>query len=90
MRPIEFVELRGDPVADGESVRLAGRCYQGPIQVGDVFTEAAGQEVRLRVDGILFYGKPVPELHPSESGQLTLTGDGLEHVVAGVSLRGAP
>lgn len=92
MREIEFAELRGDPAAESDQVTLAGRCYQGPMRVGDVFTEAesAGErhEVALAVASVLFYGKAVTELDPMSSAEITLTGQGVEGVTAGVVLRG--
>lgn len=92
MREIEFAELRGDPDAKGDHVTLAGRCYQGPIRVGDVFTEAesAGERhgIALKVASVLFYGKAVTELDPVSSAEVTVTGQGAEWVSAGVVLRG--
>jgi len=38
MRRIEFAELRGDPVMGGNTVRLFGRVYHGPIKIGDIFS----------------------------------------------------
>jgi hypothetical protein len=32
MRKIEFAELLGEPVAEGNGVQLTGRCYRGPIR----------------------------------------------------------
>lgn len=92
MRQIEFAELRGDPATSGDGVRLAGRCYQGPIRIGDVFVEAAagdGQhEIALRLDQVLLYGRPSDELDPGLTAEITLSGAGARHVVAGVLLRG--
>jgi hypothetical protein len=93
VREIEFAELRGDPVVEGDRVRLAGRVYQGPVRVGDTFTSltASGSrhEIELRVDGLLFYGKPVPDVHESETAEITLSGKGTELVTAGVVLHGS-
>lgn len=92
MREIEFAELRGDPAVEADRVTLAGRCYQGPIRLGDIFTEAesAGErnEIALTVASLLFYGKEVAELDPASSAQLTLTGQGTEWITAGVLLHG--
>ena len=92
MREIEFAELRGDPAVEDDNARLAGRCYHGPIRLGDTFSEAVKaderHEVALRVDALLFYGKPVPELHPGETAEVSLSGKGTELVTVGVVLRG--
>ncbi|HEX3784556.1 MAG TPA: hypothetical protein VHX38_33265 [Pseudonocardiaceae bacterium] len=92
MREIEFAELGGDPAARDDGVHLAGRCYQGPILVGDVFVEAVTadgkQEIALRLDQVLLYGRPSDELDPGLTAEITLSGEGLQHVKAGVLLRG--
>jgi hypothetical protein len=92
MREIEFAELRGDPTVEDGTVTLAGRCYHGPIKLGDTFTTArtAGdaREVALRVESLLFYGKQVPEIDSGESATMTLTGQGSEAVTARVVLHG--
>lgn len=93
MRKIAFAELRGDPRGSESTVVLAGRCWEGPIRVDDVFTEvelSSGetQLVTLRVTGITFYGRPVSELGSTETAELTLSG-GLEQSLAtGAVLRG--
>jgi hypothetical protein len=92
LRQIEFAELRGDPVASVDNVRLAGRCYSGPIRLGDVFTvvvTADGEhEVALRVDRGLVYGRLLDEVHEGTSAEITLSGSGAEYVIARVLLRG--
>jgi hypothetical protein len=93
LREIEFAELRGDPAVEEGRVRLAGRVYEGPVQLGDTFTELtaadARREVTLRVDALLFYGKPVPDVHPGETAEIVLSGKGTELVTAGAVLRGS-
>lgn len=93
MREIEFAELRGDPAVEADKVRLAGRVYQGPVRVGDTFTSLARaesrHEIELRVDALLFYGKPVADVHESETAEITLSGKGSDLVTAGVVLHGS-
>lgn len=93
MREIEFAELRGDPAVEADHVRLAGRVYQGPVRVGDTFTSVTTgterHELELRVDALLFYGKPVPDVHESETAEITLSGKGTALVTAGAVLHGS-
>lgn len=94
MREIEFAELRGDVAHEGEDrVRLAGRVYKGPIRLGDTFTSLKAtdtrHEVELRVAALLFYGKPVPDIHESETAEITLSGREVSLVTAGVLLHGS-
>jgi hypothetical protein len=93
VREIEFAELRGDPAVEEDRVKLAGRVYQGPVRVGDTFTSVTQAETRheisLTVDALLFYGKPVPDVHESETAEITLSGTGTELVTAGVVLHGS-
>jgi hypothetical protein len=92
MHEIEFAELRGDPALAHDEVRLAGRCYRGPLSRGDTFTEAsiAGHvhAVSLRINSLLFYGKNVDSLHEGETAEVALAGKGAERVIPGVVLRG--
>ncbi len=80
MRRIEFAELRGDPAVSGADVRVAGRCYSGPVRLGDVFTQVATaddrRETALRVDQVLIYGGPSDELDPGLTAEIALSGPG--------------
>ncbi|WP_125728700.1 hypothetical protein [Kibdelosporangium aridum] len=92
MRKIEFAELGGGPVADGNGVRITGRCYKGPIRVGDFFTEARGGggkfDVALKVNAVVYHGEFFNEMVKGQSAEIVLTGNGFERVTAGVRLRG--
>lgn len=92
MRRIEFAELRGDPVMGGNTVRLFGRVYHGPIKIGDIFTEIKSgrglEDVGMRVMALVFKGDPVPELVTGQTAELILTGLGVEAVTPGVRING--
>lgn len=92
MRKIEFAELLGEPVPEGNGIRLNGRCYRGPIQVGDIFTEASARgetyDVALRVGSVFFIGQYVSKIDKGQIGEVMLTGQGLQIAIGGVRLRG--
>jgi hypothetical protein len=93
MRKIEFAELGGGPVPDGNGgIRLSGRCYKGPIRVGDFFTEARGgggkHDIALRVGAVIYHGELIADLVKGQSAEIVLTGQGFQVVTAGVRLRG--
>ncbi|MEV4311116.1 hypothetical protein [Actinocrispum sp. NPDC049592] len=92
MRRIEFAELRGDPMLGGNTVRLFGRCYHGPIKIGDIFTEVKSgrglEDVGMRVMAVIFKGDPVPEVVTGQTGEIVLTGLGVETVTPGVRISG--
>lgn len=92
MRKIEFAELLGEPVQEGNGVRLNGRCYRGPIQIGDIFTEASARgetyDVALRVGAVFFIGRYVSKIDKGQIGEVTLTGQGAQMALGGARLRG--
>ncbi|MFD1047785.1 hypothetical protein ACFQ1S_20725 [Kibdelosporangium lantanae] len=92
MRRIEFAELRGDPALGGNTVRLFGRVYHGPIRIGDIFTEVKSgrgmEDVGMRVMALVFKGDPVPELVTGQTAELVLTGLGVERVTPGARING--
>jgi hypothetical protein len=92
MRKVEFAELGGGPVADGNGVRINGRCYKGPIRVGDFFTEARSgggkHDVALKVIAVVYHGEFFTEMVKGQSADIVLAGNGFERVTAGVRLRG--
>ncbi|MET0133221.1 MAG: hypothetical protein ABW215_06470 [Kibdelosporangium sp.] len=92
MRKIEFAELLGSPTAEGEGIRLNGRCYRGPIQIGDIFTVATARgeafDVALRVGSLFFIGKYVSRIDKGQIGEVWLAGQGLQVAIGGVRLRG--
>jgi hypothetical protein len=92
MRRIEFAELRGNPMLGGNTVRLYGRCYHGPIKIGDIFTEVKSgrgfEDVGMRVMAVVFQGDQVAEIITGQIGELILTGLGVETVTPGVRING--
>ncbi|ONI89935.1 hypothetical protein ALI22I_13470 [Saccharothrix sp. ALI-22-I] len=70
---------------------MAGRCHSGPIAVCDTFTAVVAGEspcpATLRVESLLFYGRPVPRLDEGDTAELHLTGNAA-HVAPGVLLIG--
>ncbi|CAM4014637.1 hypothetical protein KIPE111705_36275 [Kibdelosporangium persicum] len=92
MRKIEFAELGSGPVADGNGVRITGRCYKGPVRVGDFFTEARGgggkHDIALKVSAIVYHGEFLAEMVKGQSADIVLAGHGFERVTSGVRLRG--
>nr|WP_042198185.1 hypothetical protein [Kibdelosporangium sp. MJ126-NF4]CEL23252.1 hypothetical protein [Kibdelosporangium sp. MJ126-NF4]CTQ94414.1 hypothetical protein [Kibdelosporangium sp. MJ126-NF4] len=92
MRKVEFAELGGEVVADASRVRISGRCYKGPIRVGDFFTEARGGggkfEIALKVTAVVYQGELYEEMVKGQSADIVLAGNGFERVTAGVRLRG--
>ena len=92
MRKIEFADLGGGARLDGNGIWLSGRCYKGPIRVGDFFTEARGgggtHDVALRVGAVIYHGEPISDLVKGQSADIILTGHGFQVVTAGVRLRG--
>jgi hypothetical protein len=92
MRKVEFAELGTGPMTDGHGIRISGRCYRGPIRVGDFFTEARGggakHDIALRVGAVIYQGELIAELVKGMSADIFLTGQGFQLVTAGVRLRG--
>ena len=92
MRKVEFAELGGGPMVNGNGITVSGRCYRGPIKVGDFFTEARARgskfDVALRVGAVIYHGQPIGEMVKGQSADIILTGHGLQIVTAGVRLRG--
>ncbi|MET0237947.1 MAG: hypothetical protein ABW224_25130 [Kibdelosporangium sp.] len=92
MRKIEFAELGSGPAADGYGIRISGRCYRGPIRVGDFFTEARSgggdHDIALRVGAVIYHGELISDLVKGLSADIVLTGHGFQVVTPGVRLRG--
>jgi hypothetical protein len=92
MRKVEFAELGMGPVAERNGIVISGRCYRGPIRVGDFFTEARGgggkHDVALRVGAVIYHGELIGEMVKGQSADILLTGMGFQVVTAGVRLRG--
>ena len=68
---------------EGLATAVIGRCYVGPICVGDFFDQlisedeasGSGQPIRLRVLRIEAYGHDLPELDTGLTARLHLSGD---------------
>jgi hypothetical protein len=95
MREIQFGAI-SDIEYDGEVVRVGGRCYEGPIRVGDEFDRIQSHAdsgetapAKLRVTAISLMGKPIPIVTHTYTATLTLTGDGTDRVTDGSVLIGA-
>lgn len=94
MRPLAFAELGGTPSASADGVVVAGRCWEGPIEVGDEFAQSESFDgddstpLSLTVTSIQFYGKQVDSLSTGETAKLTLAGDVRPAALAGRVLRG--
>jgi len=68
---------------DGICMAIPGRVHQGTIRVGSVLTgvdaiSAGSATIELRVDKIVAYGHSLDELPEGMTGELQLTGDGME------------
>jgi hypothetical protein len=78
-RNIEFLMIgESTPAPPGSSFTIAGRCLDGPIFAGDVFSEVregeSRESVHLTIEQISAYGKILTQLDPVVTGQLTLSG----------------
>jgi len=78
---IEFGQLCDMVSANAQRrIRVCGRCWHGPISLGDVFRTAtdnlASQPIALSVVRIELYGHDMDELGQGLTGCLTLEGDG--------------
>jgi hypothetical protein len=79
---VHGVERASDPTI------VIGRCYIGPLRVGDVFVRnqlPAGQElrsIRLTIAHMEAYRHSMDELDEGLTARLTLTGDGGVTIVA--------
>jgi hypothetical protein len=79
-RTIEFLVI-GEAARrlGARCIRAAGRCFDGPILVGDHFREARYGDrvasVDLVVEEIWTYGKLLDELDPGLTGELVLSGE---------------
>lgn len=94
MASFAFAELGGTSSASADGIVVAGRCWEGPIKVGDEFTRSesfdAGDAtpVSLTVTSIQFYGKLVDSLAAGDTAKLTLAGDVRPAALTGWVLRG--
>lgn len=72
--------VHGVATADGDMTEVIGRCFRGPISVGDCFTGVRSVDaqsrrpVGLRVIRIEAYGQSLPELDEGLTGRLLLQG----------------
>jgi len=72
----------------GELTYVIGRCYQGPLRVGDVFQRfvtADGTElsVHLKVEGIQAYQHDFESIDEGLTARLRLAGSGTESLADG-------
>lgn len=79
-RQISFLVIGGPVTQSRDSnTKVAGRCLEGPILLGDHFREVKGREdvqrIDLVVEEISAYGKLLGRLDPVVTGELILSGD---------------
>jgi len=77
--------VHGDVAISGEVMQVIGRCYTGPIRIGDVFRSAqapSGERVlvALTVVAMDAYGHALDEIQEGLTARLTLRGTGAEHL----------
>jgi hypothetical protein len=78
-RNIKFLVIDGSTTtASGFGIVIAGRCYDGPIYPGDIFSEARegdiSRPIHLTVENISSYGRIMDQIDPTVTGQLVLSG----------------
>jgi hypothetical protein len=79
--------------APGPGITLAGRCYSGPIRVGDRFDQLVRKDggvagIDLYVKALEAYGHELDFIWEGLSAQITLEGAGAELVRGELVLRG--
>lgn len=83
MDNLRFLLVTWENCADQRHCLVGGRCYEGPIVLGDRFhqllTGGYKAAIDLEVEGIRIYGQLIDEMDPVLTGELLLSGT-LSHV----------
>jgi len=77
--------VHGDATTSGEVTQVIGRCYTGPIRIGDAFRSAqspGGERVAVALTVVAMdsYGHALDEIQEGLTARLTLRGTGADHL----------